>query len=364
MDELNQAVRGIKPSKRPHEAQGNVATGTKLAKQIKSPDVGLALYTKAGARRYHQTHPVKDKLLHRPGYTNNVSVEIDMKGSVFQFLPEKMMPTRAIDLDETHALLDTIRADAKKRGNFLPEPRPAQQVDFLMKQAGRERALADVAKKEQLMLREGYSPDEIKTLSEETKARIARKYEALTAVDQAIMAQFGFTTRVELDAYRRERERIEGLPGQRAAIDQYNRGAARASGETPGETPAQAAAAATRLNPPATPTIATELGMQAPYLAERGRRRAIPAGQAALAALAKPRDNLSSGSEATGVPSAGFVSRDAIRRTVGAQDGGATAPTEGDPAALTRKLRQQLTAMTPPQAILTGVRRKLRPARG
>jgi hypothetical protein len=274
-DLVAHAVRGIRRADRPHEAQGNVASGTKLAEQIKSPEVGEARFMKSGARVYHPTHPQVDKLLERPTYRNNVSVAVDMKGSFYQFLPELAKRPVPYNLTEAHLLLDKIAEGAKSKGNFLPPQTPASQIAVLMKQQARDRALRDQAQKEALMLNEGLSPEEIAALSAETIARINRKHARLTPVETVVALERGLgrnVTAAERVVYNAPSDGA----GQAIAIERYA--------------------------PIPRPTEA-QIGMQDPRLAQRPHT------------AREGEENARGQRGNTGVPSAGFVTATRVSAT-------------------------------------------------
>lgn len=170
--------------------QGDVATGkgAKYAKQIVGPDVEFVRKLDSLAPVYKLSHPEKDDRLRRPGYTNNVSVLIDLKGQEFQFKAPLAQQPAAIDIDIAHSVLDRMRDNAKAGGQFMKEPvNPhVDEIAFLIKQQARERALKELHDKEVLMLREGYSPEEVAGLTGSTRERLLRKYEMASPMEALV----------------------------------------------------------------------------------------------------------------------------------------------------------------------------------
>jgi len=177
------------------QAQGNVATGAgaKFAKQIHlaSGDVNFVDKKPSGAARMKLTCPEKDMRLRRPGYTNNVSVLIDLKGQEFQFkAPLKTQPV-AIDIDMAYAALDRMRDGARAGGAFLPERPPPDMVGFMLKQQAKDEALNRLEKKEIEMLYEGFSPQQVALMSSEERARVIRKSQMGSRLDAALRVASG-----------------------------------------------------------------------------------------------------------------------------------------------------------------------------
>lgn len=174
----------------PDEAQGNVATGKgeKFAKQIhlENSDVNFVRKKDSLAPFSGKTHPEVDKLLKRPGYTNNVSVLIDLVGQEFQFKAPLVTQPRATDIDVAHSVLDRMSGDAKAGGQFVPQTARVDEIGFLIREQAKERALAELEQKEVLMLREGLSPDEIATLTGQTRERLLRKYEMASPMETLV----------------------------------------------------------------------------------------------------------------------------------------------------------------------------------
>jgi hypothetical protein len=175
------------------EAQGNVATGkgAKYAKQIVMPEVNFVDKKDSLAPFYKLTHPEKDHKLKRPGYTNNVSVLIDLKGQEFQFKAPLAAQPNPIDLDIAHSVLDRMREGAMAGGQFVPERGSTvkDEIAFLMREQAKERALKELHDKEVLMLREGFSPEEIAGLTGATRERILRKYEMASPIEALVSEQ-------------------------------------------------------------------------------------------------------------------------------------------------------------------------------
>jgi hypothetical protein len=173
------------------EVQGNVAVGTDLAKQILGVDTEVGLRMKSGAVVYHKTKPHEDRMLHRPTYENNLSVLVDAPGNlqIFQFEPNLVTQPRSIDLDIAHSLLDGIARDAKKEAHFEKEKAPIDEIAWIIKQQERDTALKRLREKETLMLEEGFSPEEIASLTSETRERILRKYEVKSRVARMLDEQ-------------------------------------------------------------------------------------------------------------------------------------------------------------------------------
>lgn len=158
--------------------QGDVATGkgsvyARQIKQVKAP-VEFVDKTPSGAVRYKLTKPEDDKRLHRPGYTNNVSVLIDLHGQEFQFKAPLPAQPDPVDLDIAHSVLDRMRDGARAGGQFEPERPEPDMVGFMIKQQAKERALQELEKKEYELLYKGYSPEQIAALSSEERERIER----------------------------------------------------------------------------------------------------------------------------------------------------------------------------------------------
>lgn len=174
----------------PKQVQGNVATGAgaKFAKQIQlaSGDVNFVDKKPSGATRYKMTHPEKDDRLRRPGYTNNVSVLIDLRGQEFQFKPPLDTQPVAVDLDIAYSVLDRMRSNALKGGQFLPERPPPDMVGFMLKQQAKDEALARLEKKELEMLYEGFSPEQVAMTSSEDRARLIRKSQMGSRLDAVL----------------------------------------------------------------------------------------------------------------------------------------------------------------------------------
>jgi hypothetical protein len=161
------------------EVQGDVATGKGrvFAKQIVQPEVNFVDKKQSLAPMYQLPKPEKDEKLVRKGYTNNVSVLIDLKGQEFQFKAPLVTQPKATDLDIAHSVLDKMREMAHTKVEFAPE-KPSKRTDeiaFLIKEQAKEKALANLRKKELLMLREGYGVEEIDELTASERERIIRK---------------------------------------------------------------------------------------------------------------------------------------------------------------------------------------------
>lgn len=161
------------------EAQGNIATGkgAKYAKQIDTPQVNFVDKLNSLAPVYKLSKPEDPHKLVRKPYLNNLSVLIDLKGQEFQFKAPLVTQPKAIDIDIAHSVLDKMREMAHAKVEFAPE-RPSKRTDeiaFLVKEQSKEKALADLRRKELLMLREGYGAEEIDELSAAERERIIRK---------------------------------------------------------------------------------------------------------------------------------------------------------------------------------------------
>lgn len=171
-------------------AQGTIATGkgAKYARQIVGPEVEFVKKHDSLVPFYKMTRPEKDKKLHRPGYTNNVSVLIDLHGQEFQFKAPLVIQPRATDIDIAHTVLDTIRDGARAGGEFVKEMKkgPSDEIAFLIRRQAQERALSELNKKELAMLREGLSPEEVANLTAGEFERILRKYEMATPMEQLV----------------------------------------------------------------------------------------------------------------------------------------------------------------------------------
>lgn len=167
-------------------AQGDIATGIGrlFAQQIFSPDTEVSYHKESGAVVYKKTHPKDDKLLVRPTYENNVSVLVDLYGQEFQFKAPLVVQPRAIDIDVAHSILDKMAGDAKKGAVFEKEKAPIDEIAFLIRQQARDDALKRLHDKETLMLQEGFSPEEIASLTGATRDRILRKYEMMTPMER------------------------------------------------------------------------------------------------------------------------------------------------------------------------------------
>lgn len=171
-------------------SQGDVTTGkgAKYAKQIVAPQVNFVDKKDSLAPFYKLTHPEKDERLKRKGYTNNVSVLIDLKGQEFQFKAPLTMQPKATDIDIAHSVLDRMREGAKAGGMFVPDriSTVKDEIAFLMREQAKERALKELRDKEVLMLREGFSPEEIAGQTGATRERILRKYEMASPIEALV----------------------------------------------------------------------------------------------------------------------------------------------------------------------------------
>lgn len=178
-----------------NQAQGNVATGEgmKFAKQIQlaSGDVNFVAKKPSGAPRYNPTRPEKDELLHRPGYTNNVSVLIDLRGQEFQFKAPLGNQPVSVDLDIAYSVLDRVKSNALKGGQFLPERPPPDMLGFMLKQQQRDEALIRLERKELEMLYEGFSPEQVAAMSSEERARLIRKSQMGSRLDAVLREAMG-----------------------------------------------------------------------------------------------------------------------------------------------------------------------------
>lgn len=179
----------------PKESQGNVAggKGAKFAKQIAlaSGDVTFVDKKPSGALRYAPTRPEKDERLKRPGYTNNVSVLIDMRGQEFQFKAPLGNQPVSIDLDIAYSVLDRVKSNALKGGQFQPERPPPDMLGFMLKQQQKDEALHRLERKELEMLYEGFSPEQVAAMSSEERGRLIRKSQMGSRLDAVLRQAMG-----------------------------------------------------------------------------------------------------------------------------------------------------------------------------
>ena len=163
---------------KPKQVQGNVSMGSGMPKQIVRPKVGFVdKMFDSGAPVYKLTKPSPDQRLHRPGYTNNVSVLIDLAGQEFLFPAPLEFQPHSTDLDIAHSVLEGMRNGAKAGGNFAPERPAVDELGFMLKQNAKQRALEDVAAKMRKLLKEGYSVEEIEAIVGPDRDRAARRAE-------------------------------------------------------------------------------------------------------------------------------------------------------------------------------------------
>ena len=170
------------------QVQGNVAVGSGMPKQIIYPRVGFVdKKFDSGRPRYDLTKPVPDDRLRRPGYTNNLSVLIDLEGQKFEFPAPLDFQPHSTDIDIAHDVLNRMRNEAHAGGVFKSERPPMDEITFLIRQQQKEEALEKLAIKEKLLLKEGFSPAEIDAATHHDRARIMRRAEL--PVEARLMAE-------------------------------------------------------------------------------------------------------------------------------------------------------------------------------